>query len=84
MNIEELLNKYFEGETSSEEEQQLRTYFSSGEVPEHLIVYKPLFAYIEEEIKSSGKNSPDVSAYKNKEYFIWYQVLLQAILLIMD
>jgi hypothetical protein len=32
--IEKLLEKYFEGETSLSEEQRLRDYFSSGNVPE--------------------------------------------------
>ena len=29
-NIEELLNKYFEGETTCEEERQLRRFFAKG------------------------------------------------------
>lgn len=51
MNIDDLLNRYFEGETSSEEERQIRAFFASDSVPEHLLVYKPLFAYFGEEIK---------------------------------
>lgn len=51
MNIDDLLNRYFEGETSSEEERQIRAFFASDTVPEHLVVYKPLFAYFDEEIK---------------------------------
>lgn len=33
MNIDELLNRYFEGETSAEEEQKLRRFFASDNVP---------------------------------------------------
>ena len=33
MDIDELLNRYFEGETSSEEERELRAFFTSGNVP---------------------------------------------------
>ena len=33
--IEELLERYFEGETSAAEEKQIRAFFASGEVPEH-------------------------------------------------
>ncbi|WP_294629348.1 hypothetical protein [uncultured Bacteroides sp.] len=44
-NIEELLNKYFEGETTCEEERQLRRFFAKGFVPEHLEVYRPMFAF---------------------------------------
>ena len=42
--IEELLERYFEGETSAAEEKQIRAFFASGEVPEHLAAYAPLFA----------------------------------------
>ncbi|WP_297906691.1 hypothetical protein [uncultured Parabacteroides sp.] len=49
MNIDELLNRYFEGETSSEEERELRIFFTSGNVPDRLAVYTPMFAYWEEE-----------------------------------
>ena len=52
MNIEELLEQYFEGRTSAEEETTLRRFFSSGEVPENLIMYKPLFAYFGDEIST--------------------------------
>lgn len=49
MNIEELVNKYFEGETSCNEERELRHLFTRGIVPEHLEMYRPLFAFFEEE-----------------------------------
>ncbi len=49
MNIEELLNKYFEGETTCEEERELRRFFSQGIVPEHLQMYRPLFGFLEKE-----------------------------------
>ena len=44
-NIEKLLEKYENGETSLVEEQQLKNYFSQETVAQHLEVYKPLFAY---------------------------------------
>lgn len=45
INIERLLEKYFDGETSTSEENELRTYFSSSDVAQHLEQYKPLFGY---------------------------------------
>jgi hypothetical protein len=51
MNIDELVNKYFEGETSEEEERRLRSFFASDKVPQRLAVYKPMFAYFDEEIR---------------------------------
>ena len=53
--IEELLERYFEGETSAAEEKQIRAFFASGEVPEHLAVYAPLFAYFDEEIERDAE-----------------------------
>ena len=53
MNIEELLNKYFEGETSCEEERELRHFFTQGIVPEHLKEYSPLFAFLEQRKQAS-------------------------------
>ena len=43
--IEILLEKYFEGETSSVEEKELKDYFASSNVAQHLEQYKPLFSY---------------------------------------
>lgn len=47
--IEQLLEKYWNCETSIEEEQILRSFFHQKEVPAHLFRYKPLFAYQEAE-----------------------------------
>lgn len=44
-NIEQLLKRYWQCETSVEEEGQLREFFSSEEVPTHLLPYKSLFVY---------------------------------------
>ena len=41
-NIEQLLEKYFEGETSIDEEQALKDYFNSENVAPHLEMHKPL------------------------------------------
>lgn len=43
--IEQLLGKYFEGETSSAEENELKNYFSSSDVAQHLEQYQPVFGY---------------------------------------
>ena len=43
--IEQLLERYWQCETSLEEEAQLRAFFNGSEVPEHLLRYKDLFVY---------------------------------------
>ena len=41
--IEQLLERYWQCETSLEEESELRSFFSEEEVPAHLLRYKELF-----------------------------------------
>jgi hypothetical protein len=64
MEIDDLLHKYFEGETTAEEEKALRDFFRSEEVPGRLADCKPLFAYFDEEIRKSqnttGKVQPGI------------------------
>ncbi|MDR0938088.1 MAG: hypothetical protein LBN29_01865 [Mediterranea sp.] len=47
--IERLLERYWQGETSIEEESALRQLFASGEVPGRLSRYKEWFAYQQEQ-----------------------------------
>lgn len=43
--IEQLLERYWQGETTLEEEATLRTFFSGDQVPRNLLRYKDLFVY---------------------------------------
>lgn len=45
--VEQLLEKYFQGETTIAEEKQLKAYFSSNDVASHLAKYQSLFGYFE-------------------------------------
>jgi hypothetical protein len=47
--IETLINKYFEGMTSLEEEDMLRTYFQTDDVPPSLEIYRPMFRFFSQE-----------------------------------
>lgn len=51
--IEALLEKYWNAETSLEEEKQLRDFFQGGNVPEHLKEAAELFRYFGEEKNKS-------------------------------
>jgi hypothetical protein len=61
--IDDLLEKYWDGNTTLEEEVLLKNYFKSNEViPKHT-TFKPLFDYFE---KMSEVTYPDQDVIKNK------------------
>ncbi|RNC64715.1 hypothetical protein [Proteiniphilum sp. X52] len=47
--IRHLLDKYFEGDSSAEEEKVLRRYFTRDNLPEELRVYASLFRFLDDE-----------------------------------
>jgi hypothetical protein len=47
--INNLLQKYFDGDTSREEERQLKAYFSGDKIDENLVKYAPLFTFLKVE-----------------------------------
>jgi hypothetical protein len=47
--IEQLLERYWQGETTLQEEAILRNFFSQPDIPEHLRTYQPLFDLEKEE-----------------------------------
>jgi hypothetical protein len=79
MNIDDLLNKYFEGETTTEEERSLRAFFASGEVPPRLDVYKPMFTYFDEEIRKEQEKTKTRLPLRTLVY--WASGIAAAILL---
>jgi hypothetical protein len=61
--IEDLLERFFDGETSNEEEQALYCFFAQEDIPLHLRRYKPVFGYfangLEKEIDQLPKESAE-------------------------
>lgn len=51
--IENLLEKYFEGTSTTAEEKQLQAYFAGEDVAPHLKVHQPLFTYFKQSRKQS-------------------------------
>lgn len=47
--INQLLERYWRGETSLEEEEILRAFFSQQDVPEEFAAYKSYFSYLQQE-----------------------------------
>lgn len=54
--IEKLLQKYYNGETSLEEEGVLRTFFASRDVPDHLEAEKEMFSYYYSQSRDEASN----------------------------
>lgn len=46
--IEQLIDRYWECETTIEEEQILRTFFMQEKLPAHLLCYRAYFSYLKE------------------------------------
>lgn len=64
--IEKLLEKYWNGETSLQEEQQLRHFFQSPKVPGHLKNIAPLFQYYQKETEYNPLGKPFEEKVLNK------------------
>ena len=47
--IQELLQSYFDGATSLDEERQLQRYFAGNDIPDSLKAYRPMFTFFAEE-----------------------------------
>ncbi len=67
MKIEDLLERYFEGTTSCEEEKELRRFFCGRNVPEHLEMYSSFFASLDRESKEFHKKQlPKKSSFRHR------------------
>ncbi len=85
MNIDGLLNKYFDGETTLEEERMLRTYFNQDNLPEHLKEFAPMFDYIEDErvalevLKEISDASPALTVTKKRKAILSKSLYISAV-----
>jgi hypothetical protein len=82
--IEKLLEHYFEGATSSAEENELRNYFSLTNVAPHLEQYKPLFDYFSDAKKQeSQKEIPLFAKSRDKKYNLaWLSIAASVVVLL--
>ncbi|AXT59024.1 hypothetical protein D1816_01205 [Aquimarina sp. AD10] len=69
-NIEKLLEKYFEGETTISEEKELKVYFTRETVPSHLERYRDLFQYFSEESTITATRDLKLKT-RNRPKFAW-------------
>lgn len=78
--IESLLEKYFEGETSIAEENQLKDYFSSSDVAQHLQQYKPMFSYF---VQAKQEQSVQVLPLTTKKRNVaWLSIAASVVVLL--
>ncbi|MEO7977428.1 hypothetical protein [Flavobacterium sp.] len=57
--IEIILEKYFQGESTIAEEKELKDYFSSPNVAQHLQQYQPLFGYFSQVKEQKSTQVPE-------------------------
>ncbi|MDH6355400.1 hypothetical protein M2132_001742 [Dysgonomonas sp. PH5-45] len=63
--IGEIIDRYFEGETSLKEEKLLRQYFKQGDIDERYRIYAPIFCFFSEEKAEKGIDSVSDSGSTN-------------------
>ena len=80
-NIEKLLEKYNNAETTLQEEVQLQKYFTGNDVAPHLEHYKPMFAYFSKTQKEEFTKDVPLNTKKTK-MFQWISVAAVAILML--
>ena len=80
-NIENLLEKYNNAETSLKEEAQLQAYFASDDVAPHLAHYKPMFQYFS--LSQQEQYTKDVPLNTKKtRLYQWISVAAVAVLML--
>ncbi len=93
--IEILLDKYFEGESTLEEERVLLEFFNSGNIPEHLKDYTGMFGYFkmeskeklnpetEEKILEKFSADHQIPFYQNRRFWYYFTGVAASVLFIL-
>lgn len=84
--IEDLIERFFDGLTSNEEEQQLYLFFSKENIPAELEPYRKVFRYFEsdiiEELGGQKKVLMPTKTYKRKHWTMWIGIAATLLLLL--
>ncbi|MDR7372074.1 hypothetical protein [Flavobacterium aquidurense] len=78
--IENILEKYFQGETTIAEENELKEYFSSPNVAQHLEQYKPMFGYFSQ-VKQQ-KTTQEIPLQSKKQNVAWLSIAASVVVLL--
>ncbi len=79
--IENLLEKYFEADTSIAEEKELKDYFASSDVAQHLEQYKPIFGYAVQ-AKQEQFTATIPLKTKTRKSVVWLSVAASVVVLL--
>jgi len=80
--IKDLLVKYEAGETSLAQENKLRDYFKTNEVPENLKPYQLIFGFSEIENKKSYEREIQLPSNKQDNKYLWTAIAASVILVV--
>lgn len=80
--IEILIEKYFEGETSIAEEKELKAYFSSSDVAQHLEQYKPVFGYFSQAKQEQFTASIPLKSGRKQKRLAWLSVAASVVVML--
>lgn len=84
--IEELLNRYFEGETCCEEERRLRRFFTDTpveKIPLHLQPYRALFVCIGQKVREHREEAGKPASAVRRLRLRWWLAGAAAVLLLL-
>ena len=89
--IESLLERFFEGQTSNEEERQLYRFFEQETIPDELAQYKPVIKYFESGLadelevnktQPTGIKKAHPAGLAKKQWLVWGSVAASALLVL--
>jgi hypothetical protein len=89
--IESLLERFFEGQTSNEEERQLYRFFEQETIPDELAQYKPVIKYFESGLadeldvnktQPTGIKKVHPAGLAKKQWLVWGSVAASALLVL--
>lgn len=78
--IENILEKYFQGESTIAEEKELKEYFSSPNVAQHLEQYQPMFGYFSQ-VKQQT-TTQEIPLQTKKRNVAWLSIAAAAVVLL--
>lgn len=79
--IEQLLDKYFEGQTSIAEEKDLKNYFSQPNVAQHLKHYQSVFGYFSKSKELQFEKTIPLPS-KKRSSVVWLSVAASVVIMI--